>query len=329
MAIYYGNGSLTPSSSTLAHDVRRAWKSAFDSAIAAGKTQWSVTEHDFVASGATTQRTTITNSSGFVLVLTTSTTDATTTINAWVGGGYSTPNITQLGMGIVGAAAGGPYTTDANGISTTTYNPNAPQTGTISSHNAIFFSATGAQSAWTAHIETNYAVLTFNDGSATKGKWLYVGAIDSLVTNSAITNQTKMFVCSSGNGAGAIVQSAGNYSQTISSSGFRPGLQTWSGAWDGAPAFAAQIDKYSTNPTQANVSPVYLTRQTNDITVLDATGSATSFGWLTGKLKGVFHAAAASANYGDTISVSGSTYMYVGGTSYNTSNSVAGWALTS
>jgi hypothetical protein len=338
MAIYHKKGTLTPGSSTLAHDVRRAWKGEFDLAIAAGKTNWSVIEHDFVASGASTQRTVISNSLGFVFVITTSTTSSTTTINTWLGGSYTSPTISNFGMGYVGGTLVASHSTDSNGLSTTTFNPTVIVTTTASPHNQHhYFTATGSQDSYTAHIENDYAILSFKD-SGTTARWLYIGQFTSLIGNTAI-NDDKPFalVTSSTNNnlwlGAAFLQSAGNVSTSIGPTNLLPGGAAWSGEWDGSPANSQFIDKYSSEPTKANVSPIYLTRATTDINNLISTSGATAHGWLTGKLKGVYHAGSSAAVYGDTISVDGNTYMYVGGVGYNVfaspAASLAGWALIS
>lgn len=339
MAIYYGNGTLNPASTTLAHDVRRAWKVGFDNAIAAGKTNWTVTEHDFVASGATTQRTVLSNSLGFVLCIITSTTSSTTTIQAYISSTYATPTMSGLGMGLTsdGSFVGLSGGTDANGISTLTFNPTALQGGTLTPqpHGSYqSFAATGAQTAYTVHIENDYAILSFNDGSASKGKWLFAGKYTTLVANTGLPSNTidKPFCLAfstSSNTANQVVyvQSPGNPSITfpVSAGTFRPGGKAWSLGSNGAPADNTQIDKYSLNPTYAKVAPIYLSRDQYTIDALTTNNGATAYGWLNGKLTGMYNAGWSNANYGDTIAIGGKTYMYIGGTSKT--NPIAGWAL--
>lgn len=343
MAIYYNMGTWGGGSTTLAHDVRRAWKSEFDAAIAAGKTNWTVVEHDYTPSGATTQRTVIENSLGFVFILITSTNDATTTMQALIGESYTTPTLYNIGMGAVSgfnnAGVNVGMETDDDALSDIDTNPTdfyAGQAQPYPHGSYMTWNATAGQTAWTAHIEDDYAILSFNDVSTSKGKWLYVGRYTSLIENTALAANTtdRPFVLffstssdSQARGQVVFVQSAGNPNKTLYNLGgeWRPGGRAWALGVNGHPADVTYIDKYSADPDETKVGRIFLSRSQTTIDALTAADSASGYGWLTGRLKGMYNAGSSLAAYGDTIIVNGNTYMYIGGTSKT--NPMAGWAL--
>ena len=85
MAIAFTKGTLNPASTSLARDIRNAWVSAFT-----GQPNWTVLDNGYV--NGTIERTVITNSNGFSIMLANSTTLTDTRLFVYIGRTYDTIN---------------------------------------------------------------------------------------------------------------------------------------------------------------------------------------------------------------------------------------------
>jgi hypothetical protein len=334
MPLIYTTGALNPASSTRAHDIRRSWKAGFDAAIAGGNTNWSVLEHDIITGGV--ERTVVVNSLGFVIVITSATDTNNNIVNVYIGESYNTTTkvINKLGVNYAGGPfSGSPVTVNADGTFPGGINPTGTPTGGYflpgTPGGAIFVTATTAQNEFTAHIDNDYAILSFRTGTGIKGQWVYLGRYKSMIDNPSITHDKRFIALSNTTVNSAVIQTAGNGGQSVNATGLWPGCVTWSEPNSGHPGNALYIDKYSAT-VAANFSPLYISRASNFITGLPSHSGAQVHGWLTGELKDIYHAGATVANYGDTVIYDGSTYKYIGGLNPLidgfSQTSIAGWA---
>lgn len=344
MAISYYTGSLTPSSTTKADDIMNAYVGAFTSAIAAGKTNWSIADSGYVNTSC--KRVVFNNSLGFSLMMVISTTTSVTTINWYLGQSYNatTHVLNNLAISNVGNRTWTPnYTLNADGIANgSSYNPTniSASTNTVagpSPHGSNWWDTTASQTAWSAHIENDYAILSFNDGSTTSGKWISAGKFTTLVQNPALTDTypfslTWNYVNTYGaNERGTSFLSATSLASGTNTNTIYSGGIAWGLGSDGSPAYATQIDAFSADPTKANVSPIYLSRYASNLQDFAVpVQGASSYGYLRGKLQGMYHAGGTNASWGDTVAITGvGTFMYVGGKNFNitsTTTSLQGWA---
>jgi hypothetical protein len=334
MPLIFTTGALNPASTTRAHDIRRSWKAGFDAAISGGNTNWSVLHHDIITGGV--QRTVVSNSLGFVIVITSATDTTNNIVNVYIGESYnsSTGQINKLGVNYIGGPfSGSTVTVNADGTFPGGINPGSTSTGPYflpgTPGGGIFVTATTAQNQFTAHIDNDYAILSFRTGTTIKGQWVYLGRYQSMIQNPAITHDKRFIALSNTTQNSAVIQTAGNGGQSINPAALFPGCLTWSEPNSGHPGNALFIDKYSAT-VAANFSPLYISRASNFITGLPSNTGATAHGWLTGNLKDIYHAGATVAVYGDTVQYNGSTYSYIGGLNPlidGVSNtSIAGWA---
>lgn len=334
MALIYTTGALNPASSTRAHDIRRSWKAAFDAAISGGNTNWNVIEHDIITGSV--ERTVVSNSLGFVIVITSSTDTTNNIINIYIGRSYSsaTKVISNLGANYAGGSfSGAGITVLSDGTFPGSLNPTFATTTSVTfsgtAFNSIYVTATTAQNEFTAHIDNDYAILSFRTGTSIKGQWVYLGQYDSMIQNPAITHDKRFIAMSNTSNTAAVIQTAGNDGETVAATGLWPGCFIWSEPNSGHPGNALYIDKYSAT-VAPNFSPLYISRASNYITGLPSHSGGEVHGWLTGQLKDIYHAGASVANYGDTVIYDGSTYKFIGGINplvdgfSNTSR--AGWA---
>lgn len=347
MAISYYTGSLTPSSTTKADDIMNAYIGAMTSAIAAGKTNWSIADSGYVNTSC--KRVVFNNSLGFSLMMVISTTTSVTTINWYLGQSYNatTHVLNNISIGNTGNRTVTPtYTLNADGIAAgSSYNPTTVNATTNSSvgpspQGSNWWDCTASQTAWSAHIENDYVIFSFNDGSTTGGKWINAGKFTSLIANPALTdtypfalawNYSNIYF---NNDRGLSFLSATSLAAGTNTNTIYSGGTAWGLGSDGSPAYATQIDAFSADPTKANVSPIYISRyaaQLQDFAV--PVQGASSYGYLRGKLQGMYHAGGTSASWGDTVAITGvGTFMYVGGKNYSIAGagqSLQGWAKIS
>lgn len=305
MAITFLNGTLNPASTQKARDVRQAWASAFS-----GISGWTLVDHNYV--NGTIERSVLVNSAGFVLGIANSTTLTTLDVDIWFAQSYTaaTHTFNNVGFGDNTSA----YTSNASGFSGVNENPSTLQGG-VNIRGIYSFTATASQTAWTAHIESDHAIVSFKDGSAVIGRALYFGRFDSLVTNTILTD-TYNFCMIANTGTsnrytGSILHSLGNESQST-----QHAIEVFTPAYTSPVATLSYADKYSATPTLGTAAPVYITRKDNPTTaaatpVLNTTASTN--GWLRGKLKNVVASNATGALYGDILVVGTKQYYYVGG----------------
>lgn len=319
MAIFYQTGTLNPLSTQLSEDIRQAFKTGMDAAIASGKTKWAVAEHDYV--NGTSRRTVYTNTDGFAILIQNSTTLATNGVYFYLGQSYTlaTHTLNNLGWGDCNTAT----TSNSTGFTGTTMNPTTYNQNPANHTGNYYFTATSAQTNWSIHVENEYVYFSFKDGSAANGKWMFAGRHTSMVGNSALTDAYpfSMYVgCNTGTGynRGVILHSLDNNSVSAIH-----GPDFWSLAQNTNPAVPGYYDKFSTNPNKAKLSPIYISRSTSTIYTSYASTNhyvysvppSTSYlyGWLRGKLPVAYMGGSTSAIWGDTISIGGATYMYIGG----------------
>jgi len=310
MAITFLNGTLNPASTQKARDIRQAWASAFS-----GVSGWTLVDHNYV--NGTVERSVLVNSSGFAIGIINSTTLTDLNIQFLFSQSYNSTTHTfdNLGFGRSGATA---FSSDATGFSGVSYNPSAlgsTVSGTPTPLGPYQIVATTSQTAWTAHIESDHAIVSFKDGTANIGKYAYFGRFDSLVANTSLGTDTyNFFMCvshpSSSSTTGAILHSIGNETQSIVQ-----GYNAFTPNYTSPVATLSYADKYSATPTLGTAAPIYIAR-TTDITYGDTpvmgTTSSTN-GWLRGKLKNVVASNATGALYGDILVVGTKQYYYVGG----------------
>lgn len=327
MAIFYKTGTLNPASTTLSNDIRLAWISAINDAIAAGYTKYSVVDHDY--SVGTSKRSVINHTDGWsaMLINTNTTGNSSLDIFSYFGQSYTLATHTLNNI----AFGGNTLTPTANstGFSGVNYSPTTiPARGTTPQPQTSNYGvvANASQTTWTAFIEQDYAYFSFNGNVTYKGDYLFIGKFQTMVANTALTDTYPFGMLSSqqsiiGTASFSILQSLNNQSKTIAHAG---GL--FSFPYDGEPAKLGSYDKYSSQPNRAKLSPVYIFRKhlasfTSGVQPFPPSDSSTN-GWLRGKLPKAYHGDATNANYGDTVSISGVTYQFIGGTSWHNNNSV-------
>lgn len=296
MAITQVLGTLNPSSSTKARDIRQAFATAFS-----GIAGWTLLDHNYI--NGTSERSVLVNDNGFAFMIYNSTTTSTLTVSFAMGQSYndSTHVMTNPAIGA------GTITTTATGFSGQTFNPTAV-TSSPGSHGVKSYNATANQTDWSAHIDSNYAVLSFKDGTTTNGKALYVGAVDTLIENPSITDGHPYVMTFNDTNAGVTLISAGNFSVSHAWSAIAfPILNV------GTPAQAGTADFYNINPTLVATSPIFVARSS----IQPSTTDSSLYGWLKGTMKGVLFGYSTNATWGDTSDFGTTTFMYVGGSTTN------------
>lgn len=324
MAVFFTQGTLNPASTTLSNDLRVAFVGAIQAAITAGITGWSIQDDAYV--NGSSKRTVINNTAGYSLMLLNSTTITDTTLDFYLGQSYTlaTHTLNNVGFGLSGSTT----LSNATGFSGTTYNPTAVSTsnfGTPAIHTSgYFFTATGTQSNWAAHINNTYAIFSFKDGSTNNGQWLYFGAYTSLVTSLTITDTYPFVMVKSttaGNNTGGVfLNSLDNFNKTIVHGAYASGL-----IQNAAPAKAGTYNKYI-EINKAAMSEILITRGYSNYVYSDSNVN----GWKRGKLTKCFNGNGISAVWGDTVNIDGIAYFYMGGLNESVANtSLALWAAVS
>lgn len=322
MAIQLVTGTLNPASTQKARDIRQAWVAAF-----AGKTGWTILDDNYV--NGTTERSVLSNSAGFAVMIYNSTTLTDTNIRFHIGTSYDTGTHTLLNIGF-GSNTTLSFTVPSNGLSGISFNPNAIGSAPTTFTTLHGFVTTSSQSAYTVHIESTYAIMSFKDGSTNNGRAVYIGAFTSLVGNPALTDTYPFGLFTNGDTVVDIFVSAlGSESQSVA-----PRVLVGENAailQAGAPAVPGYADVYGVNPTLSTVSPVFVTKASRFPNTLEGRGSGTPdpalHGWLRGKLNSVLHANPISAAYQDNITVAGKTYAFLAGanTGNTSSTNAIGW----
>lgn len=341
--MYFENGTLNPSSNTLADDLRQALKDGLTNAIAAGYTNWTITDHDYV--NGTVTSTTIENSLGFAVVLMndTGTTNSRVDLISFLGTDWNTSTKTLNNIAFGNATDD--KTSDASGYSNENYTipssmPNLSSTFNLQPSNMLHIyrlTATANQTNWSIHVEDEYLYFSFKNGTTTKGEWIFFGQYDTLVLNPALTDDEPYCLVVSSpirvdkEGSVAVLKSL-SPSSTIKQTG-----STFSFPESSAPADLASYDKYSSFPDTAKVSPIYFDRGTEPgvstgqsvTNISRAPSDASSHGYIRGQLPDIYFGWSNNANWGDTVQVNGEVYMYAGGTyythAYYNAYHLAGW----
>lgn len=319
MAMYFTQGTLNPASTTKADDIRNAWVSAF-----AGQPNWSVVDDGYTLT--TGKRTVITNdTNGFAIMLLTSTVTTDLTLNIYLGQSYTLATHTLNNVAFLRNTTSTLAIAGNNGYSGTNYNPTAisiSATVPVNHGSANYILATAGQTDWSAHIESDHAILSFKDGAASKGRYVYFGNMNSLVTAGDTTGKDAVIF---NNAIGAsqnvgILNSFGNAGTTTYHGGTAFTLPDI-----GTPTNSYYKDKYR-NATDATGSPIFIARNAATLQTLTATASEASvYGWLRGSLKSSFVADDGIANWGDTVVVGTTTYMYIGGITTTSVIDLAYW----
>lgn len=324
MAIFYKTGTLNPASTTLSNDIRLAWISAINDAIAAGYTKYSVVDHDY--SVGTGKRSVINHTDGWsTLLLNTNTTgNSSLDLIAYFGQSYTlgTHTLNNIAFGSNSFNA----TADASGFSGVNHNPTTMTTKQqnplpMTSYYAL--TANASQTTWTAFIEQDYAYFSFNGNATQKGDYLFIGKFTTMIANPALTDTYPFGLLTTAtvsNMGFAMLQSLNNQSKNILHAG-----GVFSFPYDAEPARLGSYDKYSALPNRAKMSPVYIYRKpvasyTGGVQPYPASDAATN-GFLRGRLPKAYHGDSTNANYGDTVSISGVSYQYVGGTAWKNGSS--------
>lgn len=325
MSIFFTQGTLNPSSTSLARDIRQAWVSAFS-----GQPNWTVMDDGYT--NGTVERSVIMNSNGFGLMICNSTTLTNTSVYVFLLKTYNA----STHIGVVGFASVRNLTPDANGFNTQTFNPATitsvftDAVGQISSTGDNFITATPSQTAWTGHINSEQATLSVNTGGTSGGQWIHIGRATSLIQNPSLTDNYPFFLTTS---VSVVSTGTNSYAHFLTYPGFQSGIIR-----AGKPATTISIppanasttyaDKYSITPTVGTLSPIYILRS-------DLSSGADNYlnGSLRCKLIDIMCAPPTNAIYGDRAIVGAKTYMYIGGlnsgiyTYANTqTSSLAGWA---
>jgi hypothetical protein len=309
MSVTLLQGTFSGSSTTKARDLRQAWAGAFS-----GVTGWDLLDHDYV--NGTSERSVIVNTTeNFALMLYNSTT--TTDLRLRIAFGRTYDDTTHVlsniafwnqttGLGVTN------FTSNSDALTGQTFNPNSI-TATINAvHEFKQINATSGQSDWTVHIsdgQNQNAILTFNDGTTNIGKAIYFGEYKKLIANPAITVNNP-YVCSivasDSVPRSGLIETSGNALTTLQSWRF-PAVNFWL-RQAGAPADTNFNDFYSADNDKTTVSPIFLSRQ--DILPLGI--DANLYGWLIGEYNNIVFARAENANWGDTLTFNGKTYMLGG-----------------
>lgn len=299
MAISYFTGTLNPASTTLAQDIRLAIKSAVTQAIAAGKTQWAITDDGYTV--ASNIRTVFTNTAGFAFKVHHSTTLTNTTVGLTLAQSYTqaTHTMTNIGFG------GGTTTPAASGFSgVNLVNVDTQPTP----HFASTWIATSTQSAWYASVEADYMIFSVKL-TATTGMWFYVGKFTSVVGNPTLGTDTYPFalIGTGGSGTNPSVSLHAFSNGSISAAHyFALGAEN---RYYQSPAYGQAKDYYSLNPDKAKLSKVNVYRQSASPVV-----NAYLAGWKRGQLKDILYGDSTNATIGTTVAVDTKTYQYIGDT---------------
>lgn len=341
--MYFENGTLNPSSTTLADDLRQALVDGLTNAIAAGYTNWTITDHDYV--NGTVTSTTIENSLGFAVVLMneTGTTNSRVDLMTYMGTDWTTATKTLNNIAFGNATDD--KSADATGYSNENYTipssmPSLTSTFGLQPTNMLHIyrlTGTNTQTNWSIHVENEYLYFTFKNGDTTKGEWIFFGQYDTLVLNGDITDDEPYCLSVSSprrvdkEGSVAVLKSL-SPSTTIKQTG-----SAFSFPESSAPADLASYDRYSTFPDTAKVSPIYFDRGTEpgaisggeSSNISRAPSDANVNGYIRGQLPNIYFAWDNNANWGDTVQVNGEVYMYAGGTyhthAYLNEYHLAGW----
>lgn len=311
MAIQLVRGALTPSSTQKARDIRQAWAAAF-----VGKTGWTLTDHNYVS--GTVERSVLENANGFAVMIYNSTTLTDVNIRFQIGTSYDsgTKNLLNVGWSTSGTVT---LTIPGNGLTGVSFNPTSITTAPTSS-SLHGFVTTSAQDKYTVHIEEDYAIMSFKDGSTNNGRAVYVGKFDSLVANPALTDTYNIGLFKNIDGTNS---SSDVFISALGSEGQASINRATQNAYQhvivaaGAPANNGFADVYGSTPTLSTVSPVYVVKSSRFPYVASGSQAVTPdpalHGWLRGKLRSVLHTNPISAAYEDTIEVGGKTYAFLAG----------------
>lgn len=323
MAIAELTGAFSGTSTTPASDFRIMLATQF----AALGGNWAVVDNGYT--NGTSIRSVITNTTGFAIMLVTSTVTTDLTMNIYLGQSYNTGThtLSNVGFGVPQAK-----TSNSTGFSGINYNPTAVQVNTSTpdmhwSYNQ--YTATSGQTTWNIMYDSTYATVGIKDGTASLGKWFYFGAAESLVGNTALTDSTPIVLAQNwGVGSfafygGVILNSLGNNSVNIIHGGV---LLTESNALQiGAPGTNTYRDKYSTDPTKTTASNILVTRQIDNIRT---SNDPSTYGWKRFRLNNIIYTDYTGSAYGDTTQIGSATYRYLGGLTslYPTNNTTATYA---
>lgn len=308
MSVTLLQGTFSGTSTTKARDLRQAWAGAFS-----GLPGWDLLDHDYV--NGTSERSVIVNTNeDFALMLYNSTT--TTDLRLRIAFGRTYNDTTHVlsdiafwnqttGLGVTN------FTSNNDALTGQTFNPNSITASINAVHQVKEITATSGQSDWTVHIGNirENAIMTFNDGTTNIGKAIYFGEYENLIQNNTITVNNP-YVCSivASNNVprSGLIETAGNPNTDLQSWRF-PAVNFWL-RQAGAPADSNFNDFYSANNDKSSVSPIFLARQN----ILPIDIDANLYGWLIGKYDHIVFARAENANWGDTITLNGKTYMLGG-----------------
>lgn len=342
--MYFENGTLNPSSNTLADDLRQELIGGLTNAIAAGFTKWTITDHDYVNTGVTSS--TIEHSDGFSVLLmnSTATNNSRLDLLTYIGTDWNTSTKTLNNVGF--NTSNTSFTPNSNGHSGVNYTvpsamPSLTQTGTQGPTVALALSrltAATSQSEWAIHVEEDYMFFSFKTASTTKGEWIFIGKYNSLITNPSLTdNEPYIILTSEIKTNGATISGGIAYLKSMvpSVAAVQSGV-AFSFRQSSAPAQLSTYDRYSSNPDEANVHNVYLSRGTAPATGanvdldIQANNTSSTFGFIRGQLPDCFFAWSDNALWGDTVQVNNEVYMYSGGLHYgqygvNPVRSIALW----
>jgi hypothetical protein len=329
MAIITQYGTLNSSSTTKSHDVRLAISNAMQYVITMrGDTVWSLQDDGYT--NGSSERTVISNTNGFSLMVVSAPSDSVSSIvNFYIGQSYnnSTHTLTNVGFG----NTSGSFTSDGSGFSGVDYNPSsvlsfysnepAPHTSSNS------FATSPSNTYWGLIADDDYVIITVRDGSA-NSRWWYSGRFNSNVKSSL--NDTHNFChVSSHNENSAQYQNA-----VILNTVKHSATAIWGHSikgiglnFVGQPTNPNALDYWAEDSTTMDVSPIYLVRQFADINSINQSYPASIYGWNRGVLKGMVYAAIPTVtgpNWGDVTTINGRKYMYMGG--YSATTPFAGWA---
>ena len=326
MTIFFTQGTLNPASTSLARDIRNAWVSAFT-----GQPNWTVLDNGYV--NGTIERTVITNSNGFSIMLANSTTLTNTSLYVIMGRTYNATTHIMSDLAFGGNIQRDPNP-DSNCWSALTLNPSSILSYTstynpayISGYDDTFITATASQTAWSAHINNDYATLSVKTGGANNGQWVHFGKATSLVYNTLLTDTYPYFLSTSTTTVpgyyreAQVLNALGNPNGTVATSN---GARLYPGKITLPPAAITYYDRYSATSTVGTLAPIYIARN-NPITGTDNYLA----GALRAKLQDIMTADSSNAIWGDYAVVGAKTYMYIGGniaTPGANSTILAGWA---
>lgn len=311
MAKYFTQGTFT-TETNYADAVRKAMVAGFTSAIAAGKTTWSIVDDGYVNTNF--ERTVFTCSSGTgfsVMVGNHNSSTTTHTFNTYIGKDYTlaTHTLNKIGFG-----AGSQQTAGSDEYSTANYNPTAVSTSNIAPLPSIslnYVTIPSTISNWFIVVEDDYAIFSVKDGTSGVGTVWYFGAFETAVTNSSLIDSAPYCTAQNGaNGLGSfsvhILTSLNNASKNIV---HKVEASTNNINESGRPSSTTMYDVYKTG-TKSVLTKIKLYRENIS---LSSVTNPNSDGHLRGILKGVAYASPTGAAWGDQIDVNGVTYLYAGG----------------